>query len=130
MIIRIDYKQHKVDYPAKAEAAWKIKNPGRTPSWYDKDEWNGGSRWAFMDLIKELSKKHPNIIIKSPKGNGTNSSIGNFNIKAFSKRGLGIYHNTYDKTCFDMPYYTIDTIEINDNEKLLIFNDELALRYE
>jgi hypothetical protein len=129
MIIRIDYEQRKLDFPAKAEKAWRAKNLNRTPTWYDKDEWRGGSRYCFMDLIKELSKTHPTIIKKSRSGNGTNSSIGKFYIKAASKRTLSIHHNNYQGTGFSIDYSCISSIEINDIEKLIVFNDELALKY-
>lgn len=91
--------------------------------------WEDDASDAFKAEMKRFAKANPGLVKMPKSGNGANIYIGDVHIGSQGKRyfkvsinGHGIHHK--------MAYCHIDTIEILESAKLVVFNGKVAYQYE
>lgn len=84
------------------------------------------NRDYWKAFICEWHKKRPELIKKSPNGNGTHTDIGSVHVQATG--GYSLYL-AGEGVSFAINYYTINTVDIDEANRLIIFNEILAIKY-
>lgn len=87
------------------------------------------TRAGLRKQLKSLAKAHPTIFVCPKGGNGSNVEIGSVCLRA---------GKLYDLTIFipgkglmtSVSYGSIESLKFDTNEKLVIINEVMAIRYE